>query len=56
MSDSLGGLLVIGAAGVVYAAWRDTWQPTQLFLAIFALSGLVMVLAMVVARRVRRPT
>jgi MFS family permease len=56
MSDSLGGLLVIGAAGVVYAAWRDTWPPTQLFLAIFALSGLVMVLANVVARRVRRPT
>ncbi len=56
MSDSLGGLLVIGAAGVVYAVWRDTWPPTQLFLVIFALAGLVMVLANVVAQRVQRPT
>ncbi len=27
MSDSLGGLLVIGTAGVVYAVWRDTLDP-----------------------------
>ncbi len=56
MSDSLGGLLVIGAAGVVYAVWRESWPPTQLYLAIFAMSGAVMVLANVVAQRVlRRP-
>ncbi len=55
MSDSLGGLLVIGAAGVVYAVWRDSWPATTLFLAIFALSSAVMLLAIVVSARVRRP-
>ena len=53
MSDSLGGLLVIGAAGVVYALWRETLDPTLLFVLIFALSALVMLLAIVVAFRVR---
>jgi MFS family permease len=53
MSDSLGGLLVIGTAGVVYALWRDTLDPSLLFLYVFALSALVMLLAIVVAFRVR---
>ena len=53
MSDSLGGLLVIGAAGVVYALWRDTLDPSLLFLLVFTLSALVMLLAIVVAYRVR---
>ncbi len=54
MSDSLGGLLVIGAAGVVYAVWRDVWSATQVFLVIFALSSAVMAVAIVVSTRVRR--
>ena len=33
MSDSLGGLLVIGAGGVIYALWRDDLDQTPLFLA-----------------------
>lgn len=53
MSDSLGGLLVIGSAGVVYALWRDTLDPSVLFLCVFALSGLVMLLAIVVGYRVK---
>jgi len=53
MSDSLGGLLVIGTSGVVYALWRDTLDPSVLFLCVFALSVLVMLLAIVVAFRVR---
>lgn len=56
MSDSLGALTVIGAAGVVYAIWRETWPGTQLFTAIFALSSVVMVVAVIVATRVRRDT
>jgi MFS family permease len=55
MSDSLGGLLVIGAAGVVYALWRQTLPPTQLFAAVFSLSLVVAVLASLVAARVRPP-
>jgi len=53
MSDSLGGLLVIGAAGVVYALWRQALAPTQLFAAVFSLSLVVAVLASLVAARVR---
>lgn len=53
MSDSLGGILVIGAAGVVYAIWRDAVSGTALFGAIFAISLLVMLLAVAVAYRVR---
>jgi MFS family permease len=53
MSDSLGGLLVIGTAGVVYALWRDTMDPSLLFLCVFSLSALTMLLAIVVAFRVR---
>jgi MFS family permease len=53
MSDSLGGLLVIGAAGVVYALWRDTVDPSLLFLCVFSLSVVAMLLAIVVAFRVR---
>ena len=53
MSDALGGLLVIGAAGVVYAIWHDTANPTLLFLAIFGLTAAVMLAAIVVAYRVR---
>jgi hypothetical protein len=55
MSDSLGGLLVIGAAGVVYAVWRDTLPATTLFLLLFAISFVVMLAAVVVGFRVRRP-
>ena len=53
MSDALGGLLVIGGAGVVYAIYRETLDPTALFLAIFALAAAVMLLAVAVAFRVR---
>jgi MFS family permease len=53
MSDSLGGLLVIGTAGVVYAVWRDTLDPSLLYGLVFALSALVMALAIVVGYRVR---
>ncbi len=53
MSDSLGGLLVIGAAGVIYTVWRHTLSATVLFSLIFALSFAVMLLAVVVAFRVR---
>lgn len=55
MSDSLGGVLVIGGAGVVYALWRDTLPATTLFLLIFAISFIVMLAAIAVAFRVRRP-
>ncbi len=55
MSDSLGGLTVIGAAGVVYAVWRDSWSGTEVFSTIFALSSAVMLFAIFVATRVRRP-
>ncbi|MBA2573589.1 MAG: MFS transporter [Nocardioidaceae bacterium] len=53
MSDSLGGVLVIGGAGVVYAIWRETLSATALFTLIFAISVLVMLLAVVVSYRVR---
>ncbi len=53
MSDSLGGLLVIGSAGVIYALWRDSLDPSVLFLCVFALSAVVMLLTIVVAFRVR---
>lgn len=56
MSDSLGGLTVIGAAGVVYAVWRDSWSGTEVFTTIFVLSSAVMLFAIFVATRVRRPT
>ena len=46
-------VLVIGSAGVVYALWRDTLDPSVLFLCVFALSGLVMLLAIVVGYRVK---
>ncbi len=55
MSDSLGGLTVIGAAGVVYAVWRDSWSGTEVFATVFALSSAVMLFAIFVATRVRRP-
>jgi MFS family permease len=53
MSDSLGGLLAIGAGGVVYAVWRDSLAATPLFSLVFALSFAVMLLSVVVAFRVR---
>ncbi|MEJ7628631.1 MAG: MFS transporter [Nocardioidaceae bacterium] len=53
MSDSLGGLVVIGAGGVIYAVWRHSRPGTQVFGLIFALSAAVMLLAMWVAYRVR---
>jgi MFS family permease len=53
MSDSLGGVLVIGAAGVFYALEREVLAPTTLFLVIFAFSVLVLALATAVAFRVR---
>jgi MFS family permease len=56
MSDALGGLLVIGGAGVVYAVWRDSLQQTALFSLIYALTFAVMLLSVVVAFRVRTPT
>jgi len=56
MSDSLGGLVAIGAAGVIYAVYRDTWSGTTLFGAIFALATCVMALAIVVSSRVGLPT
>ncbi len=53
MSDSLGGLLVVGAAGVGYAIWRDSVDHSALFLGIFGLATLVMLFSIVVAYRVR---
>ncbi len=53
MSDSLGGLVVIGAAGVIYALWRSSLPGTQVFGMIFALSFAVMLAAVWVAFRVR---
>lgn len=55
MSDSLGGLLVIGGAGVVYALWHDELPASTLFLLIFAISFAVMLAAVAVGFRVRRP-
>lgn len=56
MSDSLGGVLVIGAAGVIYALERHVLAATSLFLLLFGLSFAVMLLAIVVAFRVRPAT
>jgi MFS family permease len=53
MSDSLGGLLVIGAAGVVYTVWRGSLAQTPLFSLVFALSFVVMLLSIAVGFRVR---
>jgi MFS family permease len=53
ISDSLGGLLVIGAAGAVYALWRGTLSQTVLFSIIFALSLAVTLASVVVGFRVR---
>lgn len=53
MSDSLGGVLVIGAAGVFYALEREVLAPTTLFLVIFAFSVMVLAGATAVAFRVR---
>ncbi len=53
MSDALGGVLVIGASGVVYALARNAISSTALFLSLFALSFVVMLAAVVVAFRVR---
>jgi MFS family permease len=53
MSDSLGGLLVIGGAGVVYAMWHETMEPTPLFVLIFGIAFAVTLLAVYVAMRVR---
>jgi len=53
MSDSLGGLIVIGAGGVIYALWRHSWPATQVFGLIFALCFAVMLVAVWVAFRVR---
>jgi hypothetical protein len=56
MSDSLGGVLVIGAAGIFYALERETLAPTALFLGIFAFSFAVLVAATAVGFRVRPQT
>ena len=53
MSDSLGGLVVIGGAGVLYALWRDSLPLTQVFAMVFGVSVVVMLLAVWVACRVR---
>jgi MFS family permease len=53
MSDSLGGVLVIGAAGVFYALEREVLAPTTLFLVMFAFSVMVLAVATAVAFRVR---
>jgi MFS family permease len=53
MSDSLGGVLVIGAAGVFYALARSSLVPTALYLGIFAFSFAVLVAATAVGFRVR---
>jgi len=53
MSDSLGGLIVIGAGGVVYALWRESWPATEVFGLIFAIAVAVMLLAVLVGFRVR---
>lgn len=53
MSDSLGGLVVIGGAGVLYALWRDSLPLTQVFGMVFSVSIAVMLLAVWVAFRVR---
>jgi MFS family permease len=53
MSDSLGGLLVIGGAGVVYAMGHTTMEPTPLFSLIFAIAFAVTLFAVYVAMRVR---
>lgn len=55
MSDSLGGLVVIGAAGVAYALWRHTLPATEVFGIVFGLSLLVMLAAVWVSFRVRPP-
>jgi MFS family permease len=55
MSDSLGGLVVIGAGGVVYALWRHSWPATQVFGVIFSLCFVVMLLGVWAAFRVRPP-
>lgn len=55
MSDSLGGLLVIGGAGIVYALWRDTLPATTLFLLIYGIAFVVMLGAVAVGFRVQRP-
>jgi MFS family permease len=53
MSDSLGGLLVIGGAGVVYAMGHLTVSATPLFSVIFAIAFAVTLFAVYVAVRVR---
>ncbi len=53
MSDSLGGLLVIGLAGAAFAIWRDTLSQTVLFSIIFGLALAVTVFSVVVGFRVR---
>ncbi|MGI8888079.1 MAG: MFS transporter, partial [Nocardioidaceae bacterium] len=53
MSDSLGGLVVIGASGVIYAMWRDSVGATELFTVIFAIAFVVTLFAIVVGFRVR---
>jgi MFS family permease len=53
ISDSLGGLVVIGGGGVVYALWRQSWPATQVFGLVFALCFLVMLVAVWVGFRVR---
>ncbi len=53
MSDSLGGLVVIGVAGVVYALCRGTLPATEVFGMIFGLCFMVMLAAVWVAVRVR---
>lgn len=55
MSDSLGGVLVIGGAGVFYALERNALAPTTVFLVVFALSFVVLLAAVAVAFRVRPP-
>lgn len=54
MSDALGGLLVIGLIGVVYALWRESADASALYSTMFAMSLAVTALAAFVATRVRR--
>jgi hypothetical protein len=55
MSDSLGGLLVIGAAGAAYAVWRASLSASALYSVIFGLALAVTLLSIVVGFRVRSP-
>ncbi|MGI8434301.1 MAG: MFS transporter [Nocardioidaceae bacterium] len=53
MSDSLGGVLVIGGAGVLYSALRTSVSATEVFTLVFSVAFVVTGLAACVSFRVR---